>query len=73
MTWTSEVKTSEVFVCLDDTPLWVRVSAIDVVQPYLMDRRKTEVILRNGQSVYTATKTDEVLTRMTTAAKGPTS
>ena len=73
MTWTSEVKTSEVFVRLDDTPLWVRVSAIDAIQPYLLDSRKSEILLRNGQCVYTAMPVDDVLERMQTAAKVPTS
>lgn len=57
-----ETQARDALVKIDDTPLWVRVQAIDVVQPdeYPTDYR-TRIVLRNGQVVFTDKSVGEVI------------
>lgn len=71
MTWTTSTTSTvrDALIEVDKKPTWVRVSAIEAVQPALTNMNRTVIYLAGGGQLSTDTAVQDVLDRMAKAMK----
>lgn len=68
MTWTTTT-VKDALVEVDKKPTWVRVSAVEAVQPALTNMNRTVIYLAGGAEVSTDTPVDKVIAMLGAAMK----